>query len=364
MRLKQWLLFVAAGCLAASGVSAADWLQVTGPPDLVFPRDHGAHPDFRTEWWYMTGLVDADDGNRYGFQLTFFRRGLAAGEAEPGSSALRARQVVAAHLAVADISKGQFHHAERLRRADGALAGFSTSDLEVWLDDWQLVRGDDGTLTARVRDAATGIGLDLELRPQRELVLHGDRGYSRKGAQEGNASVYVSWTRLAVTGLLEVNGARVAVDGAAWFDHEWGTSQLGESVVGWDWFSLRLDDGRDLMVYRLRRADGTADDVSSGTLVTVTGEVINLGADDVVIGPTGFWNSQGSGAAYPSGWTLRVPHYEIDLQLRPLISNAEVDGSRTTGVVYWEGPVVAAGSTTGEGYVELTGYAGSLEDRF
>jgi predicted secreted hydrolase len=364
VRLKQWLLFVAAGCLAASGVSAADWLQVTGPPELVFPRDHGAHPDYRTEWWYVTGLVDGDDGNRYGLQLTFFRQGLAPGPAEAGSSALRARQIVAAHLAVADISNQRFHHAERLRRVDGSLAAFSSADLEVWLDDWQLVRGDGGSISARARDAATGIGLDLELLPERDLVVHGEGGYSRKGPGAGNASVYVSWTRLAVTGLLEVNGARVAVDGAAWFDHEWGTSQLGEGVVGWDWFSLRLDDGRDLMVYRLRRADGTADDVSSGTLVTVTGEVINLGADDVVIEPTGFWGSEDSGGTYPSGWRLRLPRYAIDLELRPMVVNAEVDGSRTTGVIYWEGPVAATGSTTGEGYVELTGYAGSLENRF
>jgi predicted secreted hydrolase len=312
----------------------------------------------------VTGLVDADDGNRYGFQLTFFRRGLAAGEAEPGSSALRARQIVAAHLAVADISKGQFHHAERLRRADGTLAGFSDTDLEVWLDDWELVRSEDGTMNARARDAVTGIGLSLELRPQRELVLHGDRGYSRKGADTGNASVYVSWTRLAVAGELEVDGSRLAVSGEAWFDHEWGTSQLGVGVVGWDWFSLRLDDGRDLMVYRLRRADGTADPYSSGSLVTSGGEVFNLGAGDVVIEPTAFWSSEDSDGTYPSGWSLRLPRYAIDLELRPLVLNAEVDGSRTTGVIYWEGPVAATGSATGEGYVELTGYASSLEDRF
>jgi predicted secreted hydrolase len=362
--LKKWMVLAAAGCLAASGLSAADWLQVTEPPELILPSDHGAHPGFRTEWWYATGLVTADDGHRYGFQITFFRQGLARGPDEAGSSALRARQIVAAHIAVADISKQRFHHAERLRRADGSLAGFSTADLEVWLDDWRLVRGEDGTLSARVRDAATGIGLELELWPQRELVLHGDRGYSRKGTQEGNASVYVSWTRLTVKGELEVGGSRLAVSGAAWFDHEWGTSQLGEGVVGWDWFSLRLDDGSDLMVYRLRRGDGTVDPFSSGSLVTTGGEVVKLGAEDFMIEPTGFWSSQDSGATYPSGWRLRVPRYEIDLELRPLLSNAEIDGSRTTGVVYWEGPVVATGSTTGEGYVELTGYAGSLEGRF
>jgi len=174
----------------------------------------------------------------------------------------------------------------------------------------------------------------------------------------------VSWTRLAVTGALEVGGSRIAVDGAAWFDHEWGTSQLGEGVVGWDWFSLRLGDGRDLMVYRLRRGDGTADPFSSGSLVTSSGEVINLSPGDVVVEPTDFWTSEGSGATYPSGWRIRLPGHAIDLELRPLVLDAEVDGSRTTGVVYWEGPVAAIGSASGEGYVELTGYAGSLEGRF
>jgi predicted secreted hydrolase len=271
---------------------------------------------------------------------------------------------VAAHLAVADISNQRFHHTERLRRADGALAGFSAADLEVWLDDWQLVRGEDGVISLRARDTVTGIGLGLELRPQRELVLHGAGGYSQKGSEVGNASVYVSWTRLAVMGELEVGGSRLAVSGSAWFDHEWGTSQLGDGVVGWDWFSLRLDDGRDLMVYRLRRGDGTADPFSSGSLVAAGGKIINLRADDFVIEPTDFWSSEDSGGTYPSGWRLRLPRYAIDLELRPLVLNAEVDGSRTTGVIYWEGPVAATGSATGEGYVELTGYAGSLENRF
>jgi len=363
VRLRNRLVVMAA-CAVASVLGAAEWIEVSGPPVLVFPRDHGAHPGHRTGWWYVTGLLATDDGSRYGFQLTCFRQGMASGAAEAGSSALRARQIVAAHLAIADISKGQFHHAERLRRADGALAGYSVADLDLWLDDWRLVRDKDGIVSARARDTVAGIGLDLELRPQRELVLHGDRGYSRKGPETGNASVYVSWTRLAVSGELEVGGSRLAVSGAAWFDHEWGTSQLGAGVVGWDWFSLGLDDGRDLMVYRLRRGDGTADPFSSGTLVTAGGDTAKLSADDVVIEPTGFWTSEESGGTYPSGWRLRLPRYAIDLELQPLIPGAEVDGSHTTGVVYWEGPVAATGSATGEGYVELTGYAGSLESRF
>ena len=371
MRAGRWLAWGLAAALAAPGIVAAGserpsegWLEVDGPPELALPRDHGAHPGYRTEWWYLTGLVESVSGERFGFQLTFFRQGLAPGPGEPGASALRARQVLAAHLAVADIGRQRFTHAERLRRADGGLAGFATDDLELWLDDWRLERRPDGALVARARDVEQAIGLELELQPGRDLVRHGDRGYSQKGPEPGNASAYLSWTRLLATGRLEVGGRTIEVRGTAWFDHEWGTSQLGDGVVGWDWFSLRLDDGRDLMVYRLRRADGSADPFSSGTLVGVDGETVRLGRDDVAIEVLEHWESPASGGRYPSRWRLAVPRFDIELELRPLLEAAELDGTVTTGVVYWEGPVTASGSATGEGYAELTGYADSLEGRF
>ncbi len=264
---RRWCSILVAAVLvvgAAQALAGESWRSITGPPDLEFPRDHGAHFDTRTEWWYVTGIVVDAEGRRRGFQITFFRQGLAPGAPEPGASALRARQIAAAHLAIADIDAGDFHHAERLRRSGGGLAGWSETDLDVWLEDWTIRRDDTGTIAVRARDAATGIGLELELRPERPPVLHGETGYSRKGADPGNASAYLSWTRLAVSGRIEVAGEGVEVAGQAWFDHEWGTSQLGDDVVGWDWFSLRLADGRDLMVYRLRRADGSADPVLVG----------------------------------------------------------------------------------------------------
>jgi predicted secreted hydrolase len=277
---------------------------------------------------------------------------------------LRARQIIAAHLAIADISNQRFHHAERLRRVAGGLAGASQIGLEVWLDDWRMVRSDDGAIAITAHDSEKGIMLDLELRPQRGLVRHGDRGYSPKGEEEGNASVYLSWTRLQVVGKLEVGGAPVTVKGAAWFDHEWGSSQLGAEVVGWDWFSLRLDDGRDLMVYRLRRSDGTADPHSSGTVVGDDGAVSILGREDAVIEVLEWWPSPATGARYPVRWRLRVPAERIDLEVGALLAASELDGTATTGVVYWEGPVATEGSHSGEGYAEMTGYAGTLEGRF
>lgn len=365
MRIRGRLSVVAAVAAGLAVVaSGAEWRHVTGPPELELPRDHGAHPEFRTEWWYLTGLVESGSGQRYGFQLTFFRQGLAPGTPTSEESPLRARQVLAAHLAVADIGGATFVHAERLRRADDGLAGFATDDLALWLDDWSLARLEDGRVTARARDVEGGIGLALELRPIRPFVRHGDDGYSQKGPEPGNASAYLSWTRLAVKGELELSGRKLPVSGAAWFDHEWGTSQLGEGVAGWDWFSLRLDDGRDLMLYQLRHGDGSADRFSAGTVVGADGQVARVHTDEFTIEPTGTWTSPLSGATYPSGWRLRVPDHGIDLTVRPLIESAEVDGSRSTGVVYWEGPVEASGSATGEGYVELTGYAGSLAGLF
>ena len=358
-----WLLLaVLVGAFASAEGPA--WREVTGPPDLDLPRDHGAHPDHRTEWWYVTGLLDGDDGRRYGFQVTFFRQGMAPDEAPTGTSNLRARQIAAAHIAVAEIDAGRFHHAERLRRWGGGLAGAATDDLHVWLEDWSMRRGPDGAVTVDARDPAAAIGLDLELRPTGPLVRHGIDGYSRKGADPGNASAYLSWTRLAVGGRIEVAGATVAVTGTAWFDHEWGSSQLGAGVVGWDWFSLRLADGRDLMVYRLRRDDGSSDPYSSGTLVGPDGGTTRLDRDDVKLSPLEWWTSPATGGRYPVRWRLEVPAHAIDLEVEALLPSAELDGRATTGVVYWEGPVEASGSARGEGYAELTGYAGTLEGRF
>ena len=227
-----------------------------------------------------------------------------------------------------------------------------------------MVRDEDGTISMTAHDPEHGIGLELELRPQRELVRHGDRGYSQKGEAIGNASAYLSWTRLAVDGELSLGGDSRAVQGAAWFDHEWGTSQLGGGVVGWDWFSLRLDDGRDLMLYRLREADGGAAPRSSGTVVDADGTTTTLARDDAEIEVLERWTSPDTGASYPVKWRLRVPAHDIDLEVRALLAAAELDGSATTGVIYWEGPVEAAGTQNGEGYVEMTGYAGTLEGLF
>ncbi len=343
---------------------AQQWRRITGPPTLSFPADHGGHPDTRTEWWYLTANLDASDGRRVGVQLTFFRQGLDPSPPEPGDAKLRARQAVAAHLAVADVTQDRLRHAERVRRADGLLAGFSTDDLDVWLDDWMLVRRPDGSLWAEAEDRVAGIAIALEMRPAKPLVLHGDGGYSRKGADPGNASVYLSWTRLEVAGTVRLDGRSLEVEGEGWFDHEWGSSQLGAGVAGWDWLSLRLDDGSELMVYELRRDDGTPSPYSSGTMVRPNGSTEHLGSADLELDAAGEWTSPDTGATYPSGWRLAVPSAGLELVVTPELEAAELDGRGSTGVVYWEGPVRVTGSRSGEGYVELTGYASDLAGRF
>jgi predicted secreted hydrolase len=353
--------------LALAGFGLAsdpEWLRITESPRLSFPRDHGAHPEVQTEWWYLTANLVDDDGRGYGVQVTFFRYGIDPSSARQDQAPLRARHAIAAHVAVAELETGRFHHAQRVWRADGGFAGFATEDLNVWLGDWTLERRNGDALEARASDRATGIEVDLQYRPTKPLVRHGLDGYSRKGADQGNASAYVSWTRLEVGGTLTLDGRELSVAGAGWFDHEWGTSQLGEGVVGWDWLSLRLSEGLELMVYRLRRHDGSADSFSSGTLVHPDASTRRLAVDEVVLEAVGRWTSPDSGGEYPSGWRVQVPSADIDLEVEALLKASEFDGRGSTGVVYWEGPVAVSGSHTGEGYAELTGYAGSLAGRF
>jgi predicted secreted hydrolase len=357
------LLLVGSTTAAADDGIKDDWHRHQGPVAIQLPRDHGAHPSVRTEWWYLTAILRDGDGQRYGVQITFFRQGIDP-SAREGAASLRATDAIAAHMAIAEIGRDRFRNADRLRRAAAGLAGAATDDLNVWVEDWRLHRADDGTLRAHLADRAAGMQLELTFEPRRDLVLHGRDGYSQKGPEPGNASMYVSWTRLAARGQLTLDGRTLDVRGSGWFDHEWGTSQLGEGVVGWDWFSLRLDDGRDLMVYRLRRADGSDDPYSSGTLVAPSGAVRSLDAEDVTLEVLDRWTSPDSGATYPAGWQITVPTADLELTIEPLLSAAELDTGRSTGTVYWEGPVAASGSTTGSGYVELTGYAGSMENVF
>jgi predicted secreted hydrolase len=342
----------------------AEWAVIEPGLEIELPADHGVHPQHRTEWWYVTGNVEDGEGRRFGYQLTFFRSGLGPGPQEPGNSALRASQVWAGHLALADVARGETRFAERLRRGGSALVRASATDLDVAVEDWSLTRGPDERLRLRATAPAHGMELDLVLSPRKAPVLHGDGGLSAKGDEPGNASAYVTWTRLATSGRLVVDERTHEVTGSSWLDHEWGTSQLGRGVVGWDWFGLQLDDGRELMVYVLRREDGTPHRVSAGTLVHADGTWMKLERDDFRLTVLERWTSPRTGAEYPARWRLEVLPVDLSLDVTPLVPDCELVSERSTDVTYWEGPVRLSGSAEGRGYAELVGYAHPMTGRF
>ena len=343
-----------AGALAAA--HDGDFTRAIGPRVFEFPRDHGAHPGYRTEWWYVTGNVRDASGRPFGFQVTFFRIALAP-RPVPRASAWGATDVYMAHLALSDVATGRFHAFERFSRGAQGLAGARSAPLRVWLEDWALWA--DGE-TWRVRAAAGAIALDLAFQELKPPVLQGDRGLSQKGPEPGNASYYYSLTRLATNGTVTLDGRVLGVAGSSWIDREWSTSALGPDQVGWDWFALQLDDGRDLMVYRLRRRDGSLDPFSSGTLVARDGATRRLPAAAVTVEPAGSWRSPRTGRVYPARWRVVVATEDLELTVTPRMADQELD----LGVRYWEGAVAVTGTTagrsvSGEGYVELTGYGES-----
>lgn len=349
----------------AMGARADDALyaRAAGPRAFSFPRDHGPHAEFRTEWWYFTGNLAAADGRAFGYQLTFFRQALAP---EPPGAALRpsawaARQVYLAHFAVSDLSGRRFHAFERFARGAAGLAGAEWSGergLVVFLEDWRAEgAGGPAPFPLRLRAAEGEVAIDLVLEQGKPPILQGDAGLSPKGPEPGNASYYYSLTRMPTRGTVAAGGPAVEVSGASWMDREWSTSALPEGVVGWDWFALQLDDGSELMLYQLRRADGTMDPFSKGTVVAPDGSATPLAAADLALAPAGRWRAP-SGAEYPERWSLAIPSRQLELSVTPALADQELPVS----IRYWEGAVRVAGTrdgaaVAGVGYLEMTGYA-------
>jgi predicted secreted hydrolase len=327
------------------------------PRAFRLPEDHGPHFEFETEWWYYTGNLKAEDGRRFGFQLTFFRRGLAPGP--PPAEGLATNQIYFAHFAVTDVAAGRHRFAERWSRGAAGLSGARPSPFAIWLEGWSAKGEAADAVWLSAQDE--GSSLELSLHAAKPLVLHGRDGLSPKSDEPGNASYYVSYTRMTARG--RVNG--VPATGEAWFDHEWSTSVLGPSAVGWDWWSLQLDDGRELMYFQIRRGDGGPGAASGGTLVTAEGKTRRLGPDDVRIEVTGHFTSQETKAEYPGRWRLYLPSEELVLEVEPWVADQEM----RTSFTYWEGAVRFEGTSHGaavggHGYVELTGYARSMQGVF
>jgi predicted secreted hydrolase len=321
-----------------------------------FPRDHGAHPEYQSEWWYFTGNLNGADMRHFGFELTFFRFALA-----PRPSARRsgwaAHQAWMAHLAITDTADERFLAEERFSRQALGLAGSELEPFRIWVEDWSIT-GEGAAfppihLSAGTEDA----GLALTLRAEKPPVTHGEEGFDQKGPEPGNASHYYSLTRLAATGRIRIGEDEEPVTGTAWMDREWGSSALGTDLVGWDWFALQLSDGRDLMFYRLRERGGGSSAYSGGSLVAGDGTRRALAATDVSLRVLDRWTSPASGARYPVRWELVIPGEDLHLEITPTIAQQELNLT----LRYWEGAVTAAGfqggaEITGQGYVELVGY--------
>ena len=336
--------------------------RATAPRRFSFPADLGPHPEFRTEWWYYTGNLETAAGRHFGFQLTFFRTALApppAGGAAVAhdSSAWSTRQLYLAHFALTDTAGRRFHAWGRLEREALGLAGARANPFRVWLEDWSAASDAPGGLPVRLHAAEGGVALDLTLTSDKPVVLQGDRGLSRKGSEPGNASYYYSLSRLSARGTVSAGGETHPVSGLAWMDREWSTSALGPDLVGWDWVALQLDDGREVMVYRLRRRDGTADPHSAGALIAADGVPRALAPGEVSLEALDHWTSPRSRVRYPSRWRLAIPAAALALEITPRLPDQEL----IVGTRYWEGAVgvtgTAAGrSVAGRGYVELVGY--------
>jgi predicted secreted hydrolase len=329
-----------------------------------FPRDHGSHPEFKTEWWYYSGHLESAAGEHFGYQLTFFRTALRRPDPR-ARSAWSLHTVYFAHLALSDPATGRFLFREKASRGALGLAGSESGGLKVWIDSWQAETAGDRHLL-KARD--DGLALALELTPLKPPALHGEEGFSRKSARSDAASFYYSLPRLATRGRLTLEGRELAVKGLSWMDHEFFTSALAPGLTGWDWFALQLDDGSDVMLYLLRHRDGAVDPASSGSLVDPQGRVRHLKLADFQVKPSGSWKSAASGASYPAGWEITIPETGYRLTLIPVLADQEIRAAAPK-VTYWEGEVTVKGQKNGEavkgkGFVELTGYAGAMSSRF
>jgi predicted secreted hydrolase len=322
-----------------------------------FPKDHGAHPEFKLEWWYYTGSVRSSDGREFGYELTFFRSGVDHTYENP--SMWRVRDLYMAHFAITDIANNRFYYFEKLNRAGPGIAGAAVDSLHAWNENWSAVVDNE---QMKISARADQIAIDLRLSAKKPPVVHGVNGVSQKAEGPGHASHYYSMTRLATTGTIRIGSNTAEVTGESWMDHEFGTNQLTQSQAGWDWFSIQLENGSELMLYRMRNRDGTIDLYSSGTIVGPDSKVTHLGRADFVATPGRQWKSDKSGSVYPIEWTVTITGQDIQLQVVPFMDNQELVTTRSTGIAYWEGAMKVSGTwrgkpVQGRGYLELTGYS-------
>jgi predicted secreted hydrolase len=347
--------------LVDDGTTSDAFARATVPGAVNFPRDLGPHEDYQTEWWYYTGNLQTEDGRDFGYQFTIFRRAMQPMSEVPqvdNPSTWRSNQIYLAHFTVSDMGGDEFHVAERFSRGGAELAGAQAQPYYVWLEDWSVTEVEPGTV--RIQADTEDVSLDLTLVETMPPVLHGDGGLSQKGPEPGNASYYYSIVRQATSGELVIGEETFQVDGLSWKDHEYSTSALSPGSVGWDWFSLQLDDGSALMLFQIRRDDGSIEPYSSASFISNDGALQTLGHEEWHLDVLDTWTSPHSGGEYPAHWRLRIPSIDLDLEGRPMMADQELNVS----TIYWEGASEFSGTLSGEpvtarGYVEMTGYAGT-----
>ena len=356
MRTRLFGFLFALVCVVVPGGRMVPQAFVRALPGYryEFPRDHFSHPDYQTEWWYYTGNLRAKDGHRFGFELTFFRE---AGTRTASASPWALHDVYMAHLALSDVSGKHYYATERLNRAGPGIAGADAAARTVWNGNWQTVIAPDAH---QLRGIGEKFSLDLRAVPQKAPVIHGENGVSRKSA--GDASHYVSFTRMATAGTVKLNGTSFAVEGDAWMDHEFFTNSASGVAVGWDWLSIQLDDNTELMLYRLRNKDGSVDPFSSGSYIDKSGKVMHLALADFTMTPAATnWKSEATAARYPLQWAVAIPKLQLALRIATPLESQEFVSR--FGPSYWEGAIDIDGHrgdapVHGLGYLEMTGYAG------
>ena len=347
--------------LSSNENNQAGFVAADGSRPLTFPADFGAHPEFRTEWWYYTGNLQTPQGRHFGFELTVFRVGVMPPTVQlPADSEWYDHSVYFAHFAVSDIEAGRFYAFERYARPGPGLAGTQGEPYRVWIEDWSIAESASGMY--HLQAAQDEISLDLTLTDQMGIILHGEEGYSRKGEGAGNASYYYSQPRLLVQGQVEIDGVPFPVGGLAWKDHEFSTSVLDRNQIGWDWFSLQYEDGSALMLFQLRERAGGISSSSSGTFIAPHGTAEPLQKTDFAIRVLDEWRSPHTQGIYPSAWEIRLEKPACVLEITPWMADQEI---HFAAVTYWEGAVHFEGTcegspVRGNGYVELTGYSGNL----
>ena len=335
------------------------YLKAMEPRPFQFPKDHGAHPGYKNEWWYFTGNLQTEEGREFGYQFTLFRNAITA-EAPDASSDWATNQVYMAHVALSDVANQRFYHDEQFSRDVLQIAGARSGPVQLWLGDWSVVGLDvdeKGIFPVELKVNSENFTLMLGLESMQAMVLHGEEGLSAKSPSPGNSSYYYSYPRIKTDGTISIGDETVNIVGESWFDHEWSTTSLEKDQTGWDWFSLQLSDGAELMLFKLRYKNNSTGDYYYGSYIDVGGDMEKLDGNDFTIKNTSSWQSPLSGAVYPAAWKIDLPEKKLELDIVPKMPNQEMN----TSFRYWEGAVRIIGfhgdnQIDGHGYVELTGY--------